>query len=150
MAAHVVTTVLENGGRRGKGNAVARGMLAARGRYRIFVDSDLAYRPSELTKILEALRSGADVAIACRLLPGSTYVTSASAFPYVYRRHAFSRAFNLLVRTALLPGLYDTQAGLKGFTAAAAKTIFSHLTVDGFGFDLECLFIAQLKSMRIH
>ena len=60
-----------------------------------------------------------------------------------------SRVFNRLIQSVLLPGILDTQAGLKGFSAQAAQTIFSRQTLSGFGFDLECLFIARLHGLKI-
>ncbi len=135
--------ILRNARNEGKGFSVSRGMLAARGRHRVFTDVDLAYPLSEVHKIVRELTDGADVAIACRVLPESRYVMSPSFFHYLYTRHLMSRAFNLLVRSCLLPGILDTQAGLKGFTAAAAELCFSRITIPGFGFDVECLYIAQ-------
>jgi hypothetical protein len=60
-----------------------------------------------------------------------------------------SRAFNKVVQTFLLPGILDTQAGLKGFTARAAELCFSRTTIPGFGFDIECLYIAQQHGLTI-
>jgi glycosyltransferase involved in cell wall biosynthesis len=144
-----LTVVLTNEMNQGKGHAVARGMLHASGAYRIFVDSDLAYPSCQITKLLRALESGSDVAIACRVLPESRYVMSPTFFHYLYTRHLMSRVFNRLAQEVLLPGILDTQAGLKGFTAHAAQTIFSRQTLCGFGFDLECLFIARLQGLKI-
>jgi dolichyl-phosphate beta-glucosyltransferase len=74
---------------------------------------------------------------------------SPTFFHYLYTRHVMSRAFNRLVQRVLLPGILDTQAGLKGFTASAAQIVFSRQTLPGFGFDLECLFIARRHQLRI-
>jgi len=49
----------------------------------------------------------------------------------------------------LLPGVLDTQAGLKGYTARAAQEVFSRVTIPGFGFDLECLFVARKLGLRV-
>ncbi|HZD85255.1 MAG TPA: glycosyltransferase [Gemmatimonadaceae bacterium] len=144
-----LTVVLRNEMNQGKGHSVARGMLHASGAYRIFVDSDLAYPSCQITKLLRALESGSEVAIACRVLPESRYVMSPTFFHYLYTRHLMSRVFNRLAQQVLLPGILDTQAGLKGFTAHAAQTIFSRQTLCGFGFDLECLFIARLHGLKI-
>ena len=141
--------VLTNETNREKGHAVARGMLHATGAYRIFVDSDLAYPSSQITKLLAALEAGSDIAIGCRVLPESRYVMSPTFFHYLYTRHLMSRAFNRLAQGILLPGILDTQAGLKGFTASAAQMVFSRQTLCGFGFDLECLFIARLHGLKI-
>jgi glycosyltransferase involved in cell wall biosynthesis len=144
-----LTVVMRNEINQGKGHAVARGMLHATGAYRIFVDSDLAYPSSQITKLLRVLEAGNDVAIACRVLPESRYVMSPTFIHYLYTRHLMSRVFNRLAQQVLLPGILDTQAGLKGFTAHAAQTIFSRQTLCGFGFDLECLFIARLHGLKI-
>ncbi|HEX9310729.1 MAG TPA: glycosyltransferase [Gemmatimonadaceae bacterium] len=144
-----LTVVLRNEINRGKGHAVARGMLHASGAYRIFVDSDLAYPSCQITKLLRALEAGNDVAIACRVLPESRYVMSPTFFHYLYTRHVMSRVFNRLAQRVLLPGILDTQAGLKGFTARAAQIVFSRQTLCGFGFDFECLFIARLHGLKI-
>jgi dolichyl-phosphate beta-glucosyltransferase len=142
-------TLLRNERNSGKGVSVARGMLAGRGKYRVFTDADLAYPPHEINRILRALESGADVAIACRVLPESRYLMSPTFFHYLYTRHVQSRVFNAMVRALLLPGVLDSQAGLKGFTAAAARTVFSRLSVSGFGFDVEALFIAKTHGLAI-
>lgn len=133
----------------GKGSAVVAGMLTARGKFRVFVDSDLAYPATEIDKILQVLESGSDVAVACRVLPDSRYVMSPAFIHYLYTRHLLSRSFNRAIRALLLPGLLDTQAGLKGFTADAAATIFNRVTISGFGFDLECLYIARVHALSI-
>lgn len=141
--------LLRNSRNRGKGFSVARGMLAARGAYRVFTDVDLAYPLDEVHKIVKELRNGSDIAIACRVLPESRYLMSPSFFHYLYTRHLMSRAFNKVVQLFLLPGILDTQAGLKGFTAHAAQLCFSRATIPGFGFDIECLYIAQQHALAI-
>ena len=142
-------TLLRNEQNRGKGFSVARGMLAAGGAYRVFTDADLAYPPSEVGKVLRDLETGADVAIACRVLPESRYVMSPTFFSYLYTRHVMSRVYNGLVRHALIEGVLDTQAGLKGFTARAATVIFSRVSIPRFGFDVEALFIARKHGLTI-
>ncbi|HVS26239.1 MAG TPA: glycosyltransferase [Burkholderiales bacterium] len=141
--------VLRNATNRGKGSSVARGMLAATGKYRVFIDADLAYPPSEISRIMRELEFGWDLAIACRTLPESRYVMSPGHFHYLYTRHLMSRLYNRIAQVLLLPGIHDTQAGLKGFSSAAASIVFSRLTITRFGFDLECLLIARAHNLRI-
>ena len=141
--------VIANERNLGKGASVARGMLAGRGAFRVFLDADLAYAPREVNRILHDLEAGHDIAIACRVLPESRYVMSPTFFHYLYTRHLQSRAFNALVRALLLPGVLDTQAGLKGFTARATEIVFPRLTIPGFGFDVEALFIARTHGLRV-
>jgi dolichyl-phosphate beta-glucosyltransferase len=45
--------------------------------------------------------------------------------------------------------LHDTQCGFKLFTDVAANTIFPLQQISGFGFDVELLFISQIKGFKI-
>ena len=124
--------LLRNDINQGKGRSVSRGMLAARGRHRVFTDADLAYPLDQVDAITAVLDGGSDLAIACRVLPESRYLMSPSFFHYLYTRHLMSRAYNALIRWTTLPGILDTQAGLKGFTARAARLVFPRLTIPRF------------------
>jgi len=59
------------------------------------------------------------------------------------------RFFNFIVRKVLLPKILDTQAGLKGFNRNAVQTIFKRLTLIGFSFDVEVLYLAQKFGLTI-
>jgi len=92
---------LRNDINRGKGHAVRQGAMASCGDRIVFTDTDLAYPIDQVGKILVALDAGADVAIANRVSPQSTYHMSPAFFSYLYTRHALSRIFNLAVRIVL-------------------------------------------------
>ena len=124
---------------RGKGYAVRRGVMEARGRWRIFTDVDLAYSFDDILRVADALRGGAEVAIASRLHADSKLVLPPSVLGYAYRRHLQSLAFSLLVRFLLPIAQRDTQAGLKGISARVAEQVVPLLRCDGFGFDCELL-----------
>jgi dolichyl-phosphate beta-glucosyltransferase len=149
LANRLHARLLRNDRNRGKGYSVTRGMLAATGAHRVFTDADLAYPLEEVWKIVAALERGADVAIACRVHPESVYTMSARYVRYIYTRHVLSRMFNAIVRITLIPDVLDTQAGLKGYTAAAARDVFSRTSIAGFGFDLECLFVARALGLHV-
>ena len=106
----------------GKGYAVRHGLLAARGHYRLFTDVDLAYDLELVVRIAEALRAGADMAIASRTHRESRLILPPHLQGYAYRRHLQSKVFSLIVRLLLTLPPYDTQAGLKGMTARAAAS----------------------------
>ncbi len=133
----------------GKGYSVARGLAEASGAYRVFTDADLAYPVEEALEVLRALESGEEMVIACRVLPESRYLMSPAFFHYLFTRHVMSRILNFVVRLFLLPGILDTQAGLKGMTAEAARDIAPLLTVHGFAFDVELLVVARRRGWRI-
>jgi dolichyl-phosphate beta-glucosyltransferase len=53
------------------------------------------------------------------------------------------------VQAILFQGLPDTQCGFKSFRADAARDIFQCLTIGGFGFDVEMLFVARKRNYKI-
>jgi glycosyltransferase involved in cell wall biosynthesis len=124
---------------RGKGYAVRHGLAAARGRWRLFTDFDLAYGFDDVLRLAGALRAGADLAIASRAHPDSRIVVSPQLQGYVYRRHLQSLVFSALVRLLLPLRQRDTQAGLKGLSGRAAEQLLPHLRCNGFEFDCELL-----------
>ncbi|MBI4057052.1 MAG: glycosyltransferase [Elusimicrobia bacterium] len=133
----------------GKGACIQRASSASLGQYIIFTDIDLAYPIEEISKILTALERGNDAAIACRVLQESRFTMSPSFFRYLYTRHLMGRFFNLIVRSFLLPEIYDTQAGLKGFRRDAAQKLFRKQTLRRFSFDVELLYIARKLGLRV-
>ncbi len=129
----------------GKGAAVKRGMLVARGEYRFVCDADLAMPIAELAKFLPPLHAEGTfgVAIASRELPGAVRYHEPTY------RHIMGRVFNLLVRLLAVPGIQDTQCGFKMFTGAAATRVFPLQRIDGWGFDVEVLYIARQHGIRL-
>jgi dolichyl-phosphate beta-glucosyltransferase len=131
--------VLSYSPNRGKGFAVRQGLAAASGQWRLFTDVDLAYGFDDILRVADKLRSGADVVIASRTHPDSQMVLPTRLQGYAYRRHLQSLVFSGLVRCLLPLTQRDTQAGLKGISAAGAQLVLPRLRCDGFGFDCEFL-----------
>ena len=127
----------------GKGNAVRRGMLEARGKYRMFADVDFSMPVSEVDHFIPPTLSGYQVAI------GSREVKGAVRYNEPPRRHFTGRVFNLIVRILAVPGIHDTQCGFKCFSAEAAEKLFHLQRIDGWAFDAEVLFIAQHLGYQI-
>jgi dolichyl-phosphate beta-glucosyltransferase len=127
----------------GKGNAVRRGVLDARGEYRFICDSDLSMPITELEKFLPPVLNNFDIAIASREAPGAVRYNEPSY------RHFGGRAINLAIRFLILPGLNDTQCGFKCFRAGVAEKLFSQQTLDGWSFDIEILYLARRKHIGI-
>ncbi len=128
--------------RRGKGLAVRRGMLEARGEFRLLCDADLEISIEQAPKFLPPALTDFDVAIGSRLLPGSVVTRSTC-------RTCMSWVFNALTRLLVLPGIRDTLCGFKCFRAPAAEDIFRRQSVTGFAFDVELLHIARRRNWRI-
>lgn len=134
---------------RGKGHAVRVGLAAARGAWRVFTDVDLAYRFEDIVAVADALRRGSDVAIASRAHPESQIIAPVRLQGYVYRRHLQSLAFSTMVRWLLPLTQRDTQAGLKGLSARAARLVLPHLRSNGFEFDCELLTACARHGLAI-
>jgi len=144
VAAHDARVVLQREPHRGKGGAVRHGLLAARGELRFMCDADLSMPVSQLERFLAVVPSMCDIGIGCREGRGAHRVGEPEY------RHLMGRAFNHLVRTAVLPGLNDTQCGFKMFTARAVEQVCPLATIDGWAFDIEMLYIARCHGLRIH
>jgi len=146
---HPRVFLIRNGTNQGKGYSVRAGMKQAQGDFLVFTDADLAYPPTEIDKIVQTLREGADLAIATRVAPASRFIMNPEFFGYIYTRHLGSRLFNWLVRKVLGLSIYDTQAGLKGFSRQAKEIIFNRQTLEGFTFDVELIYIAQKFDLKV-
>jgi dolichyl-phosphate beta-glucosyltransferase len=132
---------------RGKGYAVRTGLLAARGDYRIFTDVDLAYGLDDIARVADELANGVAVAIASRTHPESQIRLPVKMLRYAFLRQVQSGVFGWFARRLLPLAQRDTQAGLKGMTAAVAERVLPELTCNGFGFD--CEFLTACRRMAI-
>jgi len=128
---------------RGKGLAVRRGVLEARGEYRFMCDADLSMPISEVNRFIPPQITDCDIAI------GSREGHGAIRYDEPYYRHAGGRLINLMIRLLALPGLNDTQCGFKCFHCQAAEDIFRYQTLTGWSFDIELLYIARKRGYRM-
>jgi len=128
---------------KGKGAAVQRGMLAAKGDYRFMCDADLSMPANEITKFIPPTLQDFDIAIASREAKGAVRYDEPSY------RHLGGRGINFIIQTLILPGLNDTQCGFKCFQAEVAEDIFSRQTLHGWSFDIELLYIARRHGYHI-
>jgi dolichyl-phosphate beta-glucosyltransferase len=150
----------------GKGAAVRRGMLEAKGAWRFLADADLSMPISELPRFLPAFAKGfgaagpasaegygaaraSDATPHADVLAGSREAAGATRIGEPWPRHAIGRVFNWVVKLFVLRGVDDTQCGFKLFSARAAETLFPLQRLDGFGFDVEILFLARRAGLVI-
>jgi dolichyl-phosphate beta-glucosyltransferase len=126
----------------GKGRAIKRGILEARGQNRFFTDVDFSMPVDQVNRFLPPA-CNSEIAIASREAPG------AIRYGEPLTRHFTGRVFNFLIRTLVLPGLQDTQCGFKRFTGSVAEDIFRLQTLQGWSFDVELLVIARKRGYTI-
>lgn len=136
--------VLDNGGNRGKGYSVRRGVLAAKGRFVLFSDADLSTPIEEADRLIAAIEAGADVAIASR-----AHAESNVRVHQPWWRESMGRVFNWFVQRLALRGIRDTQCGFKCFRREVAHRLFALQRVDRFAFDVEVLWLARQFGYRI-
>lgn len=134
----------------GKAVTVMTGMLQARGDIILFTDMDQATPIRELEKLLPEFSKGFDIVIGSR--------KGREGAPAVRKLMAWG--FSTL-RTIILGLPYkDTQCGFKAFSKKAVREIFPMLLENwkskkvrsaavNAGFDVETLFVAKQKDLKI-
>ena len=136
--------VSENPGNRGKGYSVRHGMLEAKGEWALFTDADLSSPIEELEKLWAAASAERlDVVVGSRALDRSLIGVRQPRF-----RELSGQFFNVVMRAVTGLPFHDTQCGFKLFNARAASDIFGRQSIEGFGFDVEVLYIARLLGYR--
>lgn len=128
----------------GKGAAVRRGMLEAKGTLRLFTDADLSTPIYELEKFLPEIENGYDIAIGNRALQNELIKEHQPFY-----REMMGKTFNKIVQLLVVRGISDTQCGFKLFTEKAAKEIFAKAEINGFSFDVEAVYLASKMGFKI-
>ena len=136
--------ILQNPGNRGKGYSVKHGALEAKGEWVLFTDADLSAPIEELETLWSAAKRGeAQVAIGSRAVDRRLV-----GVHQPFARELSGRFFNLVMRLVTGLPFRDTQCGFKLIEAEAARQVFPRQELNGFGFDVEVLFIAQSLKYR--
>lgn len=145
VARPIELRVIASEGNRGKGFSVLNGVRHARGEIILFTDADLSTPIEEAEKLLEPLRSCRyDITFGSRGLKDSDVRVRESIV-----RESGGKIFNLVVR--LVTGLpyKDTQCGFKAFKRDATRWVFDRQTIYDFGFDVEILYLASKRGLRL-
>lgn len=137
-------TVIRLDRNRGKGAAVRRGALASHGDLVLLTDADLSAPIKELEKLEATYATGVEIVCGSRGHRDARIVRSQP----VYRRE-MGNMFNHIVRLLALTSLRDTQCGFKLFRGDVAREVFSRCSIDGFAFDVECLYLAERLGYRV-
>ena len=128
---------------RGKGAAVRTGLAAQQGDRVLISDADLS-TPIEQLEVLEPRSHEAEVVLGSRAVAGSRITVHQPA-----RRELAGKVFNLLVRAVGVRGIRDTQCGFKLLDGGAARRLASEMTLDGFAWDVEMVWLARRLGYRV-
>jgi len=137
--------ILKQTRNKGKGGAVRRGMLEARGAFRIFTDADLPYELDAFERALKYLDfKEFDLVIGDRTNPGSFFMERRRDM-----RKIISSLYTLFVSRMVVTGVKDTQCGFKGFRGETAEKLFGMAKIDSFAFDVELLYLSYKLNLDI-
>ena len=128
----------------GKGRAIQRGMLEARGHHLLFADADGATPFREVQQLLAAADAGHEIAIGSRRACSADATRERTGL-----RALMGQMFYSFVNFFAVPGINDTQCGFKLFRRDCAQALFADLNESGWAFDVEVLYRAQLTGYGI-
>jgi len=126
----------------GKGHALREGVKKAVTDYCIYSDYDFPFGQEIVQSIYQELQNGTDIVTGRRL--GGNYFNSLP-----FKRQIISRGLVMFNRYILRLPVYDTQAGIKGFSKYGRAT-FLETTINRFLFDMEFILISsRVEGMTI-
>ncbi|MFC2049005.1 glycosyltransferase [Elusimicrobiota bacterium] len=128
----------------GKGFSVKKGIETAIGEFILFTDSDLQIHIDQFEYFLNHLKNDNQLIIASRLKKQSE-VTGKQPFKRLIAR----LILHYLTKLILFNDIADPQCGFKLFPAKFAKDIFKKISIPGFGFDLELLYLWKKNSGEV-
>src|SRR3989344_7017287 len=132
---------------KGKGEGVKDGMLAAKGRIRLFTDADNSTDMSHFDKMRPFFDQGYEVVIASRDpkdAPGARQAVSQS-----WWKRMLGAMGNRYIQHLAVRGIWDTQCGFKAFRGHAAEQLFGVSRVDRWAFDVEILALTRRLNFKI-
>ena len=133
-----------DGRNHGKGATVRRGMAEALGCYRVFMDADNSTTLDHIDSFWPWFEQGYDMVIGSRDIDGAQVVIHQPWY-----KELGGKVGNLVIRALAAPGIADTQAGFKMFTARCIEGILPRLTIERWGFDVELIVAARCQGYRV-
>lgn len=124
----------------GKGHALREGVKASGCQYTITMDIDFPYANKDVTNIISLLLRGFDVVTGKR---DAKYFNNLP-----FERKIISKTFILMNRLFFKLPVYDTQAGIKGFSEKG-KTVFLQTTISRFLADTEFIMRAHQQGLSL-
>ena len=128
---------------RGKGAAIKTGVLASRGAEVLLSDADASTPIEELEKLQRWLPE-APVVLGSRAVAGADVRRHQPFY-----RELMGKIFNRIIRLAGVHGLNDTQCGFKLLEGNAAREIAAGLTIEGFAYDVELVWLARRHGCKV-
>lgn len=128
----------------GKGYSLKKGIMSAKGEIILFFDADLSTPLKAFDEMLPYFNQGYDIVMASRHLPESKILVRESKI-----REFLGNIFTKIVFSFFLKGITDTNCGFKAYRREAGQKLYSLLTINRWGFDVEIIYIAQKHNYKI-
>ncbi|RLN70649.1 hypothetical protein BBJ28_00015074 [Nothophytophthora sp. Chile5] len=134
----------------GKGGAIRKGVMRARGERVLFADADNATEIRDLDKLAQAMdqaqEGGKTGVIVCGSRAHLEEQAIAKRNPL---RNLLMHGFHLIVTTLCVKNVRDTQCGFKLFDRTAARVLFAPMHIERWAFDVELLYLASISGMAV-
>jgi dolichol-phosphate mannosyltransferase len=131
----------------GLGRAYGAGfdlVLAGDSEIVVQMDADFSHDPADIPRLVQAVESGADLAIGSRYVPGG----STPDWPLL--RRFVSRGGNLYARLMLGIPLSDITAGFRAYRADSLRKLpYRRAQASGYGFQVEMTLRAASNHMQV-
>ena len=129
---------------KGRGRALRTVWAASDAEVVAYMDVDLSTGLEAFLPLIAPLMSGhSDLAIGSRLARGAAVVRGP-------KREFVSRAYNLMLRSAMAARFSDAQCGFKAGRAEIVKALLPRIEDQAWFFDTELLLLAERSGLRIH
>src|SRR5579872_3571576 len=136
--------ILSHNKNKGKGYAIIEGVKAAKGKYILFTDLDHSVPIGTINSFFKYFDKGYKVVIGSRRIKGAKILVHQPPL-----RETLGRGFTFLVNVLIQWGIKDSTCGFKAFENSTAQEIFPKITVFGWAFDAEIIYIAKKLKIRI-
>jgi len=129
---------------KGRGRALRTVWAASDAEVVAYMDVDLSTGLEAFLPLIAPLMSGhSDLAIGSRLARGAAVVRGP-------KREFISRAYNLMLRSAMAARFSDAQCGFKAGRTEIVKALLPRIEDQAWFFDTELLLLAERSGLRIH
>jgi dolichol-phosphate mannosyltransferase len=108
------------------------------------MDADLSHEPEALPDLVGALRSGFELAVGSRYVPGGVIPN------WAWHRRLLSRGGNVYASALLDLDVVDSTSGFRAYAASVLRRIdLDRIRADGYGFQIEMTYQAKRAGAPI-
>jgi len=148
MSLHYPLRLFQRTGKLGLGSAYVYGFTEAIKEHPEFImamDADLSHQPKDIPRLIAKARTGVDVVIGSRYVPGGGVTED-----WGWLRKLMSKTANLLAATVLQVPSHDMTGSFRCYNRKVLENLgLSNIKSDGYSFFEEILFLVTRKGYSI-